>query len=183
MANTIGIGDVWALSLAVASGIVLMHFLGEKFAEREHVANFHEAAGSFGAGLMIGLFFLEILPKISVGETHLDHWIYLIFMLGFVGIHIVEKLVYKQASSSSDREVDHVIFEAVGFAVHGLAIGSAIPLFFEEVGLLEDLFLMVPFFIRGFTIAVSRRTCPPSWGSSLASCSSRTPPPTTCSSR
>ncbi len=149
---------IWLVSILVTVGIVTAHLLGDKFAEKEHVAKYRYQMGSFGAGLMIALFFLEILPKIALGNTYLDHWVYLLFMLGFVGVHLLETQIYRNTWSSEEREIEHKIFEAIGLAIHGVAIGSVIPLFFEDYGLVEGMFYMIPFFIRGFTIAVSAST-------------------------
>lgn len=86
--------------LAVAVAIVFFHFLGEKFSE--HIERFHIELSSFGAGLMVGTFFIEILPHISLGEMYLSHFVYVTFLVGFVLILVLEKLVYQHAAGESE---------------------------------------------------------------------------------
>ena len=65
--------------------IVFVHIVGEKLSER--IERFHLSFLSLAAGLMVGALFLELLPKISVGETYLGGFIYVVFLAGFVGVH------------------------------------------------------------------------------------------------
>ena len=107
--------------LAVAVAIVFFHILGEKISE--HIERFHIELLSFGAGLMVGTFFLEILPQITVGEIYLSHFIYVAFLIGFLVVHVLEKIVYKHVSGESEFAKDKTRFEAAGLAAYGLLVG------------------------------------------------------------
>ena len=140
--------------LAVAIAIAFFHVLGEQFSE--HIERFHIELLSFGAGLMAGTFFLEILPQITVGETYLSHFIYVTFLVGFVLIHVLEKLVYQHVPGESEFAEDRTRFEATGLAAYGLLVGVIIAVFFEAYGDLAY-FILAPFFVRAFVLSVYSR--------------------------
>jgi len=140
--------------LAVAIAVTFFHVLGEKFSE--HIERFHIELLSFGAGLMVGIFFLEILPQITVGETYLSHFIYMTFLVGFVLIHVLEKLVYQRAAGEKEFAKEKTRFEAAGLAAYGLLVGVIIAVFFEAYGDLAY-FIFAPFFVRAFALSVSSR--------------------------
>jgi ZIP family zinc transporter len=140
--------------LAVALALTLCHILGEKISE--HIERFHIELISFGAGLMVGTFFLEILPQITVGETYLNHFVYLTFLAGFVLIHILEKLVYQHATGESEFATYKIRFEAMGLTAYGLLVGVIIAVFFEAYGDLAY-FILAPFFVRAFALSVSSK--------------------------
>ncbi len=119
----------------------------------EHIEGFHIALLSFGTGLMVGTFFLEILPQLAVGETYLSHSIYVTFLIGFILIHVLEKLVYQHAAGESELERDTTRFEASGLVAHGLLVGIIITVFFEAYGDLAY-FILSPFFVRAVVISV-----------------------------
>ena len=52
------------IPLSVALGLTLLHFLGEKISER--MKNWHHHLEGLGAGLMVGILFLELLPQIII---------------------------------------------------------------------------------------------------------------------
>ena len=142
---------MYVAPLAIAVVMAFFHILGEKFSE--HIERFHIELLSFGAGLMVGTFFLEILPQITVGETYLGHFIYVTFLVGFVLVHILEKLVYRHAAAESEIAKDVTRFEAAGLAAYGLLVGVIIAVFFEAYGDLAY-FILAPFFVRAFALSV-----------------------------
>jgi len=135
----------------VAVAIAFFHFIGEEFSE--HIERFHIELLSFGAGLMVGTFFLEILPQVRVGETYLDHFVYVTFLLGFVLIHVLEKLVYQHTVGESEFAKDVIRFEAIGLVAYGLLVGVIVAVFFEAFGNLAY-FILAPFFVRAFALSV-----------------------------
>jgi len=137
--------------IAVAVAIAFFHVLGEELSE--HIERFHIELLSFGAGLMVGTFFLEILPQITVGETYLSHFIYVTFLVGFVLIHVLEKLVYQHAAGESEFDKDVTRFEAAGLVAYGLLVGVVITVFFETYGDLAYV-ILAPFFVRAFALSV-----------------------------
>lgn len=142
---------MWLPPFAVAVAIVLLNFVGQKFSE--HIERFHMELLSFGAGLMVGIFFLEILPQIGVGETHLGPFIYVTVLLGFVLVHVLEKLVYQHAAGESELAKDVTRFEAAGLMAYGLLVGVIVVVFLEAYGDLAY-FVLIPFFVRAFVLSV-----------------------------
>jgi len=140
--------------LAVAVAMAFFHLSGEKLSA--HIERFHTELLSFGAGLMVGTFFLEMLPQIAIGEMHLGYFVYVTFLAGLVFVHVLEKLVYQRAAGESEFAKDVTRFEAVGLAAYGLLVGVIIVVFFEAYGGLAY-FVFAPFFVRAFVLSVSFR--------------------------
>lgn len=102
---------------------------------------------------MVGIYFLEILPQIPVGEQYLNHLIYLTFLGGFVLIHMLEKYVYQQIVSQRKLDQYRDLFEEVGLVAYGLLVGVIIAIFFETYGN-RAYFLLTPFFVREFSLSL-----------------------------
>ena len=96
--------------LFVAFFLAFLHLVGGEFSER--IERLHCCLLSLGAGLMVGVFFIEILPQIAEGEEHLNHHIYTAFLLGFVFIHILEQSVYQNIGDKSEFPYYKATFEA-----------------------------------------------------------------------
>ncbi len=178
---------LWLGPLAISIGIVLTHILGEWISE--HMSKWHHQLESLGAGLMIGIIFLELLPQISIGEGELGFYIYIPLVIGFTLIALVEKIVYKrilnknptthkfnkqseETKITDDLEYEkelaevecivpeyHAVFEGVALITHGLVLGILISIIFNEetfnTSWLLLLFVLLPLFIRSFTLAFS----------------------------
>lgn len=134
--------------------IVFFHILGEKLSE--HIEGFHLNFLSLAAGLMVGTLFLELLPKISVGETYLGGFIYVFFLAGFVAVHILEKILYQHRSIDSEFVSLRSQFEFWGFIVYQLLVGIMNVVFFETYGNLA-FFVLIPFFVRAFALSLSSK--------------------------
>ena len=132
--------------------IIIIHFIGKLLAEK--IEKFHVELLSFGAGLMIGTFFLEIMPHISIGTNYLGKFIYIYLLIGFMVVHLLEKFVFQNATSEIEVAKDVVLFEEVGLAAYGLVIGVIIAVFFEAYGNLAFL-MIIPLFFRTLAISVS----------------------------
>jgi zinc transporter ZupT len=78
----------------MAIAISLVHFLGEKISS--NLRKYHDHLESFGAGIMVGIIFLELLPQIAIGEEYLQEFIYIPFLFGFIIIALVEKFIYRR---------------------------------------------------------------------------------------
>jgi zinc transporter ZupT len=137
--------------LFVSLILIFFHFFGEVISK--HIERFHLGLISFGAGLVVATFFLEILPEISFSEVFLGRFIYLIFLIGFILIHIVEKFVYKEISIKK-IEPERTKFEAAGYVALQLLSGLIVAIFFEAYGELAYI-ILVPFYVRAFAISVS----------------------------
>ncbi len=178
---------LWLGPLAISIGIVLTHILGEWISE--HMSKWHHHLESLGAGLMIGIIFLELLPQISIGGKELGFYIYIPLVVGFTLIALVEKIVYKrilnknpttpkinkqseETKITNDLEYEkelaevecivpeyHAVFEGVALITHGLVLGILITVIFNEetfnTSWLLLLFVLLPLFIRSFTLAFS----------------------------
>ena len=176
------------IPISVAIVLTLLHFLGEKISQRMHKWHFH--LESLGAGLMVGILFLELLPQVIVGVTVLDSYLFIPLLMGFVIIALVEKIIYKWILNDNPKsnvkmhvhseqqlensvkgevvqyekdltEIDcivpehNAIFEAIALITHGLMIGILVALIFYENLLEVGFIIVIPFFIRAFTVAFS----------------------------
>ena len=138
--------------LIAACFMAFLHYGGEFFSE--HVEVFHAELLNLGAGLMISTFFVEILPHLSLGEMYLGHFVFIYFLIGFVSIHIIENFFYQRASNLELLVKEKMEFEAAGLAAYGLIIGLVIVVLFETYGEVAY-FVLIPFFVRSFTIAAT----------------------------
>ncbi|MCW4032592.1 MAG: hypothetical protein NWF08_04290 [Candidatus Bathyarchaeota archaeon] len=138
--------------LAVACAFSFLHFFGLKISE--HTEQFHIELVSFGAGLLVGTFFLEIVPHIKVGEQYLGSFIYIYLLMGFVLIHVLEKFFYQRANSEIKVTRAVIRFEAGGLMAYGLFVGIIVAVFFEAYDNLAY-FILAPFFVRAFIISIS----------------------------
>jgi hypothetical protein len=144
--------EIFVNPFIAACFMAFLHYCGEFFSE--HVEGFHKELLSLGAGLMISTFFLEILPHLSFGEMYLNHFVFIFFLIGFVIVHILEKFFYQRASNVDELEKEKIEFEAAGLASYGLIIGIVIVVLFENYGDVAY-FVLIPFFVRSFTITAT----------------------------
>lgn len=129
--------------------IVLLHLLGEELSE--HGEKFHEEILSLGAGLMVGVFFLEIFPQLTVGEVYLNSSIYVLFLSGFAAVHVIDQLVYRDIAERVETE--KIWFEAVGLVIYGLMLGFIVTIFFDTFQNLGFI-LLIPFYLRTFVASI-----------------------------
>lgn len=174
------------LPVSVALVLTLLHFTGEKIGTK--MKKWHAQLESLGAGLMVGILFLELLPQVVVGSTILGVYIYIPLLSGFVFIALLEKIVYKKILHSNpsshvkmsvnnkdntkeNQDLDsafeyekditeiecivpeqNAIFEAIALITHSLMIGILVALIFSENAIEISFIILIPFFIRAFTI-------------------------------
>jgi len=141
---------MFLIPLAVAVVMALVHVLGEVVSE--HIERVHIELLSLGAGLMVGTFFLEILPQLAVGKTYWSSVIYLPFLGGFVLVHVLEKLVYQHAIGDAEMVKDVARFEVTALAAYELLVGIIIVVFFAAYGDVANL-IIAPFFVRAFALS------------------------------
>ncbi|MCF2143271.1 MAG: ZIP family metal transporter [Candidatus Heimdallarchaeota archaeon] len=171
------------LPLAFALGLIIIHLIGEKIAKK--VTKWHFKLQSFGAGIMVGIIFLELLPHIATGQEHLDKYIYLPFLFGFTVIALIEKIIYKRIqskelkqkarstlelndkatnvilASSSDGNEDECLIVEEKTIFEGVALVSHGLMIGLLVTLIYETYqeityiVLLPFFIREFTLAFS----------------------------
>ncbi|NHJ48585.1 MAG: hypothetical protein FK733_12440 [Asgard group archaeon] len=94
----------YIVPIAVVLGLTLIHFLGERISKNMRKWHFH--LESLGAGLMVGILFLELVPQLFVGIDILQangidsKYVYIAIFIplltGFVIIALVEKIIYKR---------------------------------------------------------------------------------------
>ena len=143
--------NMWLTSITIAILIAILHIIGEMFSE--HIERYHIELLSFGSGFMAGTLFLEIIPHVVRGEIYLGHYIYIFFFVGFVLIHVLEKIIYQKASGKTEFVMDVIRFQALGLLAYGLLIGVIIAVFVEAYGGITYL-ILAPFYVRAFTISV-----------------------------
>jgi len=174
------------LPVSVALVLTILHFTGEKIGTK--MKKWHAQLESLGAGLMVGILFLELLPQVVVGSTILGVYIYIPLLSGFVFIALLEKIVYKKILHSNpsshvkmsvnnkdntkenqnldsafeyEKDITEIecivpeqnaIFEAIALITHSLMIGILVALIFSENAIEISFIILIPFFIRAFTI-------------------------------
>jgi hypothetical protein len=94
----------YILPIIITLGLTLIHFIGEKISE--HMRKWHFHLESLGAGLMVGILFLELIPQIFYGidvflslgiDIEIAYiYIFIPLLSGFVVIALVEKIIYKK---------------------------------------------------------------------------------------
>ena len=88
--------------LSVIFGILL--FISDFF-EHEH----HQLHASLIAGISIAYFFLLVLPEVAEGIPEFPFYLqileYLFIMIGFIFVHITEKLILQKVESKSQRRM------------------------------------------------------------------------------
>ncbi len=156
--------------------VLVTHFIGELVSKKKLFCDRIVTWESLGAGIFVGGFFLEVLPKILVHEEVLGEYVYLIFLLSTVAVHLLEKQLFKHAirhrakthpnEPQQEESKKHLsleelakqprdrrlIFEAIALVVHGLLIGAIIPDLFLNYQILA-LYLIMPFVVHWFTVA------------------------------
>ncbi len=137
--------------LIAAIIVTVLHILGEEF--EEHVVHAHGKILNIGTGLLVGVFFVEILPEIVAGEELLGGFLYLFLLLGFLAIHTVESRVYKLHDKKEQIEHDRLHFEAGGLAAYNAIVGFITVIFFQSYGSYAFL-MLIPFYLRTFSIAM-----------------------------
>lgn len=140
--------------LLISFLIVFFHIIGEKLSE--HIERFHLNLLSLAAGLMVGTLFLELLPRISDGEKYWGGLIYVVFLVGFVIVHLLEKFLYQHRSIDKEFVSLKSQFEFWGFIAYQLLVGIINVVFFEAYGKLA-VFVLIPFFVRAFALSVSSK--------------------------
>ena len=144
--------NIVPIFVVIALSILL--FLSERLSG--YFERIHIELVSLGAGLLVGTIFLEILPYITAGESYLDHYIYVIFLAGFVCVHYLEKFRYQHARSHEGMKMEVNRFRVIGLAAYGILVGLIIAVIFEAYENLAYL-VIVPIFIREFAISVSMK--------------------------
>lgn len=142
--------DIAPFVIAVA--LTVVHFVGEGVSR--HIEAWHTELVNLGAGLMVGTFFLEIMPQLDVGATVLGPVAYLALLAGFLLVHLLEKWVYQHAPSEAPIAIETMWFEVAGVVVYQFVVGVVIVLFFDAYGDLAAA-LILPFFVRTLANSVS----------------------------
>ncbi len=97
--------EVIAVVLAIIGGIILI--LIDSY---HHLIRIHE---SLISGITISYFFLVVLPEISKGmpeyPLHLTNFEYLFVLLGFVTIHVSEKLILQKVENNSQKRMRELV--------------------------------------------------------------------------
>lgn len=103
---------------------------------------------------MIGTFFLEILPEVVKGEQYLNHFVYMVFLGGFVLIHVLEKYIYQHMASQRESFKHIHWIEVAGVAAYEGLLGVLIVVFYETYDNLIYL-VLIPFFVRELALSLT----------------------------
>jgi UDP-N-acetylmuramyl pentapeptide phosphotransferase/UDP-N-acetylglucosamine-1-phosphate transferase len=101
---------------------------------------------------MVGTYFLEILPKIAIAQSLLGESTYLYFCIGFIVIHIIEKITLQRTKSDYQNRKNRILFEIGGFIIYQVMLGILIV--FLTVSNESSLIDLVPFIFRVFSLGL-----------------------------
>lgn len=150
------------LPVSITITLTILHFIGEKISER--MKKWHHHLESLGAGLMVGILFLELLPQISIGHsTSLGVYIYIPLLIGFTIIALLEKIIYKRIlkdnpitpiklHAKEEEDVDNEIVETlVEYKKEMTEIECIIP---EQNNIFETIALFTHSIMMGILVSL-----------------------------
>lgn len=113
--------------LAFVLWIVHIIFYNSRWLE-----NYYDALLSFGSGLLISVIFTEILPLLFVDAAQVVAWRFLaiVFLLGFLSYHVLEKHTYQNARSFIRQRKQLTLLHGLGFLLDNFLKGILLFLFF-----------------------------------------------------
>ncbi len=134
---------------AILSAIMLASFLGVVQFFSENIISvcgrYYTHVISFSAGVSTTYIFIDLIPHFSEQAVHINRFMFLSFLAGFVVIHLIEKYIYQH--SPHQRLEKRLGFEnqAASFAYHFIL--GIIILEFAGRSFGEALLLFIPVMI------------------------------------
>lgn len=80
---------------------------------------------SFAAGVSITYIFIDLFPTFSVEAATISKFMFLLVLLGFAMLHLVEKFLYQHATRSrlrNDLRIEHSLVSFMYHAIVGIVI-------------------------------------------------------------
>ncbi len=144
--------------LIAAVLMILIDSQGEKLA-RHIKSHHHNKIICIGAGLVVGTFFIEILPPLSLVNEHFKNefnfgHVYLLLLAGFIVVYILHALHHKRFNDESNYGDRKSNFEFFTMTIYGFILGFIIVLFFDEFSILAFI-MLIPFYVREFAVSLT----------------------------
>ena len=110
------------LLLTVILGIV--HFFGEQINEKLIAPA--SIITSFSAGISVSYVFLMLLPELHKGFGQFGDYTFLFAMVGFAGVHMIEKAIYRHEKTLEDIKRDFKELHSVFLFIYHLGMGTVL---------------------------------------------------------
>ena len=125
---------------ALVFGLVLgiAHYLSDGF----HYHKNKWKIISFGAGVMLSYLILDLFPRLYLGVSFLNNFIFLLVLLGFALLHLVEKYIYQHASKNKklkELRLMHSMIFFVYYAILGIILKNI-----TDINLRDGFLLFLP---------------------------------------
>jgi len=144
--------------LIAAVLMILIDSQGEKLA-RHIKSHHHNKILCIGAGLVVGTFFTEIIPHLSLVNEHFENEFNLsygswLLLAGFIVVYVLHALHHKRVNDESKYSDIKSNFEFFTMAIYGFILGFVIIFFFDEFSNLAFI-MLIPFYIREFATSLT----------------------------
>jgi len=108
------------IELALFFGVILAlaHFFSERFLDV--IEEKKKKIMSFVAGISLTYVFLLLIPEIYSLTGMIDRYIYLLFLFGFAGFHLIEKHIYQHDDKGKLQEELKLVHSITFFFYHFL---------------------------------------------------------------
>ncbi|MEK6922541.1 MAG: hypothetical protein AABX08_01940 [Nanoarchaeota archaeon] len=125
---------------ALVFGLVLCiaHYLSEDF----HYHKNKWKIISFGAGVMLSYLILDLFPRLYLGVSFLNNFIFLLVLLGFALLHLIEKYIYQHTAKNKklkELRLTHSAIFFVYYAIIGIILKNI-----TDASLVDGFLLFLP---------------------------------------
>jgi hypothetical protein len=133
-----------ALQLGIFLGLVLsvFHFVWESMAHKLHP--YRKNILSFGFGVSASYVFMQLLPDLYTGISELNNGIFVVVLIGFTIMHLIELYSFKLTESKRYQFKKEVAFEhSVAFFIYHFMLG-VILVNFIKISVPQGIFFFAP---------------------------------------
>lgn len=121
------IGLLFVLTFSI--GIYISKNIGHKWIHKQKIA-------SFSAGVIISYLFLKLLPELFYLNIHKTSTIYLLLLLGFSLIHLIEKYIYQHTEDKVRLKFEHQKAHETFFFIY-YAVLAVLIVFFSSINIIS----------------------------------------------
>lgn len=141
--------------IAIGFGIILaiLHWFSNKISPI--FLKKHLPIKSFSAGLLITMIILTILPEIYLGQNIIGEQIFTLMLLGFIGIHIVEKYFYQHITNKNKLIQELAELHTIGFFLNHFILGMLLFITTTINKIEIGIIIFIPFLLHTITSSLS----------------------------
>lgn len=129
------------LGLLLTAIIGIVHYFGEQINKQLKAPK--SVVTSFSAGISVSYVFLMLLPELHKGFQHFGDYTFLLAMIGFSGLHILEKVIYRHEKTLEDIKKDFKELHSVFLFVYHFGMGIVLY-YILETNFLEGTLFFIP---------------------------------------